>query len=101
MSDGMVGPMVGGESAGENGGGADEANELNAAQHESPWDTHAGNCRLSECNPPGVLECRPGLERIPPVYSVVQQETLQEQHVVDSHSRYPPTPRRRDGSDLF
>ena len=46
-----------------------------------PWDTHAGNCRLSECNPPGVLECGPGLEGIAPVYSVVQQETLQEQHV--------------------
>src|SRR5262245_51315285 len=51
-----------------------------------PWDTHAVNCRLSECNPPGVLECGPGLEGIAPVYSVVQQETLQEQHVVDSHS---------------
>src|SRR5215831_13339619 len=46
-----------------------------------PWGTHTVNCRLSECNPPGVLERGPGLEGIPPVYSVVQQETLQEQHV--------------------
>lgn len=45
---------------------------------------HAGKCRLSECNTPGVLECRPGPERIPPVYSVVQQKPFQESHVVGS-----------------
>ena len=39
---------------------------------------HAGKCRLSECNTPGVLECRPGPKRIPPVYSVVQQKSFQE-----------------------
>src|SRR5262245_50605330 len=109
MSDGMLGPIVGGEPTRVKAGRAPARMaaapmrqiKVNARSMSPPWDTHAVNCRLSECNPPGVLECRPGPEGIPPVYSVVQQETLQEQHVVDSHSRYPPTPSRRDGSDLF
>src|SRR5262249_61394888 len=50
-----------------------------------PWDYHGVNFPLSECNPPGFFEGGPGLEGIPPVYSVVQQEALQEQHVVHSH----------------
>src|SRR5262245_46446552 len=37
-------------------------------------ETHAGNCRLSERDAPCVLKCRPGLERVAPVDSVVQQE---------------------------
>src|SRR5262249_27779476 len=36
-------------------------------------ETHAGHCRLSERDAPGVLKCRPGLERVAPVDSVVQQ----------------------------
>src|SRR6266540_2298648 len=63
------------------------------------WETHAGNCRLSECDAPGVLECRPGLKRIAPVDSVVQQQPLQKKHVVHSHCGYPTTPNRCNGSD--
>ena len=48
-------------------------------------ETHAGNCCLSERDAPCVLKCRPGLERVAPVDSVVQQEALKKKHVVHSN----------------
>src|SRR5215467_13652409 len=90
MSDGMLGPMLGGESACVKAGRAParmaaapmrQIRWIRRRRMSPPWVTHARNCRLSECNPPGVLECRPGPEGIAPVDSVVQQEALQEQHV--------------------
>jgi hypothetical protein len=65
------------------------------------WETHAGNCRLSERDAPGVLECRPRPERVAPVDSVVQQQPMQKKHVVHSHCGYPTTPNRCNGSDHF
>jgi hypothetical protein len=47
-------------------------------------EPHMEKCRLSEGNTPGVLECRPGPKRIPAVYSVVQQKSFQESHVIGS-----------------
>src|ERR671922_1144012 len=110
MSDGMVGPTVGGEAtcvkaAGEPKRPTAAANRQmkwkRGRMSRSLWETHAGNSRLSKCDTPGVLESRPGLERIAPVDSVVQQQPLQKKHVVHSHYGYPTTPNRRNGSDHF
>src|SRR5262245_65921575 len=65
------------------------------------WETHAGNSRLSERDAPGVLECRPGLEWVAPVDSVVQQQPLQKKHVIHSDYGHPTTPDRREWFQSF
>jgi hypothetical protein len=42
---------------------------------------YPSDSRLSKCDAPGVLECRPAPERIAPIDSVMQQQPLQEKHL--------------------
>jgi hypothetical protein len=61
------------------------------------------HCRgLSPGQAPGIFQRRPGLKRIPPIDSIMQQKALQERHGVGSiMSATGQTPGRRHGSDIF
>src|SRR5207247_5504263 len=89
MSDGMCSPTVGGEAT---CAAAGEAQRMAAALKSqtkrwrgrmrlAPVRCLCRDCRLSKCDAPGVLECRPRPEGIPPIYSVMQQQPLQEKHL--------------------
>src|SRR5437016_2974897 len=89
MSDGMCSPTVGGEAT---CAAAGEAQRMAAALKSqtkrwrgrmrlAPVRCLCRDCRLSKCDAPGVLECRPRPEGITPIYSVMQQQPLQEKHL--------------------
>src|SRR5262245_7310304 len=86
MSEGMSPSIVGDAPAGvkavrerANRNDADAADQGSGGSRAHPWrDANTRSCRLSEGDTPSVLEGGPGLERVPPIDSVVQQKAFQE-----------------------